>query len=581
MDNVGLNKQGIQYGKIVDAIEGHELILQSLAANDVDYLFFCGGTDNYMFMESAKKFESLGRPHPKLLTCLHESAAVYAAYGYFMVSGKPQAVMLHVDNGTLNAGGSWSNSKLGNAGIVVLAGRTPWTTYGELPGSRNHMINYMQETYDQGSIIRQYVKWDFELRTIQNAGLVMQRAFRIASSEPYGPVYLTLPRELMLEKLPDGKGVVYNRGDFAASISPTGDIDALRETAKLLAEAERPVVSVKRMGRNPGAVGILLALCEKMAIPVISDDVFMNFPYDHPLRIFSAREYIEKADVLLLVDQDVPWMPSIYNPPRNCKVISLDIDPIRLAQPTWDYPINIPIVCDSSKALRLINAYVDEYITDNRKTIYESRRKEFEKIALTNSIKQKVEIKKAKGAGTISPLWLGTCINEIVDEKTIVVQGLARGITPGTDTNPGHYFGHPASSLGWALPAGIGAKLAAPESTVMSASGDGGFIFANPEACLWTMRKYNIPTLNIICNNRRYHAVTEPLRETYPGGYCVTCADFIGADLNPPVDFKLVAQSCGAYGEKVVAPAELPGALKRGLEAVHSGQAAVIDVIID
>jgi acetolactate synthase-1/2/3 large subunit len=124
--------QGSLEGKVVDAEEGHELILHALAANGVDCLFFCGGTDNFMFMESVKKFEVLNRPHPKLYTCLHESAAVYAAYGYYMVSGKPQAVILHVDCGTLNAGGAWVTSWHGNAGMVVMAGRAPWTSLGVL-----------------------------------------------------------------------------------------------------------------------------------------------------------------------------------------------------------------------------------------------------------------------------------------------------------------------------------------------------------------------------------------------------------------------------------------------------------------
>ena len=97
---------GFNSGKSVPADEGHELVMQALAANNVDYLFFCGGTDNFMFIESAKKFEDQGTPCPRLMTCLHESTALHAAYGYFMVSGRPQAVMLHVDNGTLNAGSS-------------------------------------------------------------------------------------------------------------------------------------------------------------------------------------------------------------------------------------------------------------------------------------------------------------------------------------------------------------------------------------------------------------------------------------------------------------------------------------------
>lgn len=581
--------EGNLNGRIVDADEGHELILHSLAANGVDCLFFCGGTDNYMFMESVKKFEALGWPYPRLYTCLHESVALTAAYGHFMVSRKPQAVILHVDNGTLNAGGAWTNAWHGNAGIVVLAGRAPWTTRGELTGSHDNVINYLQETYDQGSIIRQYVKWDYELKTLTNGGLVMQRAFRIASSEPCGPVYVTLPREIMRGTVGGGKGVVYRPESFAPSVSPQGDMEALREAARLLVEARNPVVCVKRMGRHPHSVTSLVALAEKLALPVMHHDtLFLNFPYTHPLLITSRSQIstsdrgdIENADVILLIDHDAPWLPSRYNPPPGCKIISLDLDPLRLSQPTWDYPIHIPITCDSAKALPVLTALADEFITEEHKRTFGERMDRVATRARLVAAAKAEAVERAGNDPSISPTWLGACVNEIVDENTIVVQGLARGISPGPNTLPGHYFGIPASSLGWAMPAGIGAKLAAPGKTVISASGDGGFVFANPEACLWMARRYGISTLHIICNNGQYLAVREPLRKTYPDGYSVRANDFNGSDLQPLIDFALVAKACGAHGERVSVPAELPDALRRCLHAVHSGQSAVLDVIMD
>ncbi|OGO23488.1 MAG: hypothetical protein A2144_00235 [Chloroflexi bacterium RBG_16_50_9] len=587
MANQNLGKS-INEGKLVDADEGHELILQALTANGVDCLFFCGGTDNYMFMESVKKFEVLDGPHPRLLTCLHESAAMNAAYGYFMVSGRPQVVMLHVDNGTLNAGGAWTNFWHGNAGTVVIAGRASWTTQGELPGSRDFPIAYMQEIYDQGSIIRQYVKWDFELRTIKNAGLVTQRAFRIAATEPCGAVYLTLPRELMVEKLEGGKGLVYSQENFAPAVSPQGDMEALREAAKLLVEAKHPVVSVKRMGRHPQAVATLVALAEKLALPVIHNDtIYLNFPFNHPLVVPSGpltgtadRSYIENADVILYIDQDVPWLPNVCCPPAGCRIITLDTDPVKLAMPMWDYPVHLPITCDSAKAIPVLTELAGEFITVERRKAFHARMKEMEARAQANEKERTAAVEKAGKADSISPVWLGACVNQIVDGETIVVQGLARGVTPGPSTLPGHYFGIPASSLGWALPAGLGAKLAAPDKTVISASGDGSFIFDNPEACLWMARRYKIPTLHIITNNIRYSAVSDAVHRYYPDGYCVKGKDFNGADLSPAVDFTRVAQACGAYAEKVTQPAELPGALQRGLAAVRSGQAAVLDVIM-
>jgi acetolactate synthase-1/2/3 large subunit len=570
-------------GKLVEADEGHELILQALAANEVECLFFCGGTDNFMFMESVNKFKALNRPHPRLFTCLHESVALSAAHGYFLASGKPQAVLLHVDCGTLNAGGAWVNVWHGNAGVVVMAGRAPWTTQGEMPGGRNGGVYYTQETRDQGSIVRQYVKWDFELRTAQNAGLVIQRAFRIASSEPCGPVYLTLPREVLMEKLKGGKGLVYDSKTFAPAISPQADSEALKAAAKLLAEARNPVVTVRKVGRHPLAVKYLVELAEKLALPVISNESsFLNFPSSHPLLVPPAQSqsYLEKADVILMIDHIAPWLPSACTLQKNCKIISLDLDPVRLAQPTWDFPVHLPITCDSVKALPILNEMVDAIISDEPPPGVKMRREEMNAKAASAREAKEAALDKAMKAIPISPSWLGECLNQIVDDDTIFVQGLAGGVAPGPNMRPGQYFGLQASSLGWAMPAAIGVKLAAPDKTVISAGGDGDTIFASPESCLWMSRRYRTPTLHVVCNNSKYNAVSFSIMRTYPDGYSVKANDFNGFDLRPSIEFAQLAQSCGAYGEKVSDPAELPKALKRGLAAVRAGQSALLDVVI-
>jgi len=294
----------------------------------------------------------------------------------------------------------------------------------------------------------------------------------------------------------------------------------------------------------------------------------------------TDRSYIESADVTLFIDQDIPWLPGVYSPPADCKVINLDIDPVMLSMPMWDYPAHLPITCDSSKAIPVLAELAEEFITEDRRKVFRARREAMETGARENVRKRTAAVTKAGKADSISPLWLGDCVNRVVDNETIVVQGLARGITPGPNTLPGHYFGIPASSLGWSLPAGLGAKLASPGKTVISASGDGDFIFANPEACLWMARRYNIPTLHIICNNNRYRAVSDSLQQYYPDGYCAGAGELNGASLSPSVDFAQVAQACGAYGEKVTQPSELPAALQRGLDSVRSGKAAVLDVII-
>ncbi len=209
----------------VDCNEGHELILQAIAANGVRKMFFCGGTDNFHFMESVAKFKAQGKPTPELITVMHESDALYMNMGYFQYTGRPQVTVLHVNCGTMNAGAAWQEAWHANSGIVVMAGRTPWTTKSELPGARSYYVHWQQEMYDQAEMIRQFVKWDYEIRTPENASLIVQSAFRIAATEPCGPVYIQLPREIMAAKL--HSGIAYSPADFPPAISTQGDSAAL------------------------------------------------------------------------------------------------------------------------------------------------------------------------------------------------------------------------------------------------------------------------------------------------------------------------------------------------------------------
>jgi acetolactate synthase-1/2/3 large subunit len=560
------------FAMAVDCREGHELILQSIAANGVEKIFFCGGTDNFHFMESVAKFKALGRPTPDLITVMHESDAVYMNMGYFQWSGRPQVTLLHVDSGTINAGAAWPEAWQANAGIVIMAGRTPWTTKGELPGARSISVHWQQEVYDQASIVRQYTKWDYEIKTVQNASLVVQSAFRIAATEPCGPVYLTLPREIMASNI--DQGIAYHPKDFPPAVAAQGDFAALRETAKLLAQARNPVILVKSMGRHPHAVPALIALAEKLAIPVCSTDVYMNFPKQHWAR---SHADLQNRDVILIIDHDVPWIG--IDPPRTAKIISMDIDPVRLKQPLWGYPVHIPISCDSSKALPVLTQMTDDFLTARRRSVLRERKASLQVAHKAALARSKAEIQKARKAFPLSPVWIRECVNQISDENTVLLWDIA-AIRQGDRTPPGHVFAQYAANLGNSWPRGIGIKMAAPGKTVIASGGDGCTVFANPEAALWTSLKYNAPILYIVNNNQGYGAVEVGL-EAYGGDQSYAGkSGFNGSRISPSPDFARIAKAMGAYGETVTDSDKLPGALQRALKAVKGGQPAVLDTII-
>jgi acetolactate synthase I/II/III large subunit len=555
-----------------DCDEGHELILQAIAANGVKKMFFCGGTDNFHFMESVAKFKTQGRPAPDLVTVMHESDALYMNMGYFQYTGRPQVTVLHVNCGTMNAGAAWQEAWHANSGIVVMAGRTPWTTKNELPGARSFYVHWQQEMYDQAEMIRQFVKWDYEIRTPENASLIIQSAFRIAATEPCGPVYIQLPREIMAAKLHGG--IAYSPADFPSAVSAQGDSAALREAARMLVEAKNPVILVRSMGRHPKAVESLIELAEKLAIPVSSDDVYMNFPMQHWAR---STPDIGNRDAILIVDHDVPWVGA--DPPKTTKIISLDSDPVRLKQPLWGFPVHVPITCDSSKSLPILVQEVEAFITAERRKAFAERKRNLQAAKRAADEKARAAIEKARTAFPLSPVWIRECVNRVSDENTVLLWEIA-SIGQGDRTPPGHVFSQFAANLGNAWPRAVGIKMAAPEKTVIASGGDGSAIFSNPEAVLWTGRKYHAPVLYIVNNNNKYAAVENNLSVYGGANSFAGKAGFNGSDLSPSPNFAMIAQAMGAYGEKVTEPGKMEGALKRALAAVKDGQPAVLDTVI-
>ena len=234
---------------------GSEVFVEMLNANGVEYLFLNPGSDTFPIQEAMAKFVAKDRPVPKAILCLDEATAIAAAHGYFMVSGRPQVVLVHTDLGTLQLGGGVHNAQRGRAGIVLCAGRVPATFDGELAGGRTQDIHWIQEQPDQAGILRNYTKWDYELRRSENIQHVMQRAFQLASSQPYGPVYLMLPREVLMESMTEFK--IPPVGRYGSVTTPQADPDALARAAGMLVEAQSPLIITGHSGRDHGTVAAM------------------------------------------------------------------------------------------------------------------------------------------------------------------------------------------------------------------------------------------------------------------------------------------------------------------------------------
>jgi acetolactate synthase-1/2/3 large subunit len=565
------------FARVVESVEGTEVLLAAAAANGVEKIFFNGGTDNYHFMEHTAKFKALGRPTPDLVMTTHEHTGLCAAMGYFQWTRKPQMLIVHVALGSIQPGGAWDEAWRSKSGVVVLAGTPGQTTKNELGYATRNGIQFSQEVYNQEAILGSFAKWSYKIERVENAALVMTRAFQMAGSEPCGVSYLTYPMEVALA--PVHGGLVYDPADFATAPLGEGDRSALREAAKLLVQAKNPVVMVKGMGRHPDAVQHLVALAEKLALPVSSNDKYVNIPRTHWANASGGPGFgpaLNARDVILLIDNDVPWTTS--DPPKTCKIISLDSDPLQSRCPMNGTPVHVPITCDSSKALPVLIQMCDEFITSERRAAFEERRKGLQAARKAANDTMTANIEKGKTEFPLNRAWISECIRQVSDENTVLLWDIG-GIGGISDrTQPGHAFQLWGASLGTSWARGVGIKLAAPEKTVIASGGDGCALYSEPISCLQLSRMYNAPILYCVSNNHRHAAVQGGLMRYGAESYAAL-SGYNGSAIAPSPDFAGIAKSVGAYGERVTQPDQVQPALQKALAAVKSGQSAVLDFI--
>src|SRR5437588_8860283 len=215
-----------------------EAYLSRLGERGIDYVFANAGTDFAPIVEALAKPANRRKKFPRFITVPHENVAMAMAHGYYRTCGKPAAVMVHVTVGTANAMNGLINAARDNIPLLLAAGRTPLTETGSI-ASRNRPIHWGQEAFDQGGMLREYVKWDYELRAGQPVDAVVDRALDIAMSEPRGPVYLTLPREVLTA------AAVATRRETVrplGTIAPEPAQAAIEQAAALIAKAELPLI---------------------------------------------------------------------------------------------------------------------------------------------------------------------------------------------------------------------------------------------------------------------------------------------------------------------------------------------------
>jgi acetolactate synthase I/II/III large subunit len=551
--------------------------LEVLRARGIKYFFGNSGTDFGPIIDGLARFGAEKKIHPTPITVPHEFVAVSMAQGYAMITGEPQVVMVHVIVGTGNASAAVMNASRLNVPMLFSAGRTPLTEEGSR-GSRSNFIHWGQESFDQGSLLREFTRWDYELRNGDQVETVVDRALEMALGTPQGPVYLTLPREVLAQKM-ESITIHPNRKAQAEALQPSPA--SIKRTAELLRGAVNPLIITGRLGSDPTAVSAMVKFAEALVAPVVTPaSPFVSMPNTHDLYLgVSSTPYVKDADVIVVVESDVPWYPQQAKPSENAKVIQIARDPNYGGIPIRNFPKDISIGGDPKLALELLAQELrsgprDEKVLAERGNAIRAKH---------NKYRQEL-IQKAEHGGSQRPIshaWLAYCVDQVRDADTVVLSDHGVGSEVLNLSEPASYFGgSPAGGLGWGIGGGLGMKLAHPEKTFIVTAGDGTYMFNNPTACHFVSEAYNLPLLTIICNNAIWHSTKAATQQVLPDGWAVSTGNFPLTALAPSPRYEKVVEAHGGYGEMVDDPQEVLPALKRALKVVkEEKRQAVLNVI--
>ncbi len=551
----------------IEPANGAESILMGLGKAGVEYLFANAGTDFPPIIEALAALDPDVVPHA--VTVPHETAGVAMAHGHYLVTGRPQAVMVHVNVGLANAVMGVINAASDNIPMLVMSGRTPITERGR-PGSRVTPIQYGQEMFDQASLVRDVVKYTYEMRYPEQGAALVSRAMAIAKTAPEGPVYLSLPREPLAADIP--QGVDRGLAQQPAATAPQPDPDAIERLAGWLSRARTPLILCQRgdvNGRLAAAVSEFanqhgIQVCEPFSVRnLLSSDDPVSAGYD-------PKAAIAKADLIIVLDSDVPWIEALHRPDKATRIAHVGPDPIFARMPVRGYAGDLAIQSDPLAAIKALD-----------RVSRPGPEAEHRRTALATASRDRTRAAEAQSRGGSGRLmtaeWMSRCVSDVMDGDAVAFSEL--GLLPGFMrlAGPNRLFSNVhAGGLGWAMPAALGAQLADRDRLVIACMGDGSYMFANPVACHQIAEALDLPILTIIKNNGMWNAVRRSVVKGYPDGAAARANTMPLTSLAPSPDYTQVAAASRAYVERVETGADLPNALARAIAVIRNERRQVL-----
>ncbi|PYI17398.1 thiamine diphosphate-binding protein [Aspergillus violaceofuscus CBS 115571] len=597
-------------------------LLEALAQAGVDYLFTVLGSDHPSIIEAyVRRQNDPTRQYPKMILFQHEFVAMSAADGYARISYRPACVIAHVDVGTAALGQGLHNASSGRAPVVILAGIAPSTFLGEAPGSRSEHVQWYQDIRDQAALVAPYSRYSAEIKSPHNVFTVVRRAVLMATTGSPGPVYLTATREILATALPSGDHALRRKAAPSCLLGslPAEQVEII-STALLTAEA--PLVITGYLGRNHRAVQELINLADMISSLRVFDSELreMSFPATHPAcvtRGTGAAPAVQSADVILVLDADVPWIPTRVRPTPTAQVIHIDLDPRKERMNIFDINASLTFHADTAAALSQLTAYISAsaQLSELRASQRWQARAEARKAAYDKGQAQV----DARGAALLSTPdvpcsvdYLCSRVRELLPRETVFVTDSVTNQVAMTEQlrlhRPGSHLTKGGSGLGWAGGAAIGVQLAAarydlsnrpvvqqkaagdpssePRPFVCSITGDGSFVFSVPTAVFWASHRYQCPFLTIILNNGGWNATSQCLKDVHPTGVAAGLSkEELGISLvaDGP-DYGGIAKAAAngnLWTKRVECVGQLDEAITEAIRVVvDETTSAVLDVII-
>ena len=562
----------------------HDL-LQGLVDLGIEYLFCNLGTDHAPLIEEMAHWREQGRAFPKLILCPHENTAVHMAGGYAVATGRGQAVLVHVDAGTANAAMGLHNLCRTRIPVLLIAGRAPMSTFDSATGGRDTYVHFIQEPFDQASVVRPYVKWEYNLAWPSMAHEVISRAGAVMQSDPTGPVYLTLPREVLAAPVDAQSIGAYGHQNHLPVKAQGADANAIAQIAAKLMASENPMLVTAYAGRNHAAPALIEKLAMLCGMRVCEfNSIYLNIRRNSPFFAgYNPAAFTEQADFGLMVDVDVPWIPKTTRVNPNAYWAQLDVDAIKRDIPMWGFPLNARIEGDSVRLLTQLIECIEQTATPAFKAMASQRSLIIQAEHEKNQQKAAAMAQEPGKVNAINPHFLCAAIGRQIRSEDVVLNEAIRNTMAVFEQipreMPGTLMGLSGGGLGFSAGTALGIKLAQTQSRVIHFVGDGSFYFSNPSSVYAVAHQYDLPILTVLLDNGGWSAVKESTLRMYPKGEAKSTNQF-ASDLGYGTDFAAIAEAAGAHGERLVDPSQTEAAIARCLAALDAGQSALLHVRI-